>query len=104
VVWFRGSFGRGAKVYVDGRYAGRATSVQTPQQMARVGTVTLTRGRHRVEIVRGGGSLAPGNGQDEVYDTVFLEPEAAELLVSRRPGEARSLCGRRLDWVEAVSG
>ena len=102
-IWFRGSFGRGAKVYVDGRYAGHARSVQTPQQMARVGSVTLTRGPHRLEIVRAGGNLQPGNGQDEAYDTVFLAPDSTERLVDVPAASARSLCGRHLDWIETVS-
>jgi hypothetical protein len=102
-VWFRGSFGRGAKVYVDGRYAGRALSVQTPQQMARVGDLDLTAGKHHIEIVRGGGSLQPGDGQDEVYDTVFLAPAAPVRFVTTSRSSARSLCGRHLDWIEVVS-
>jgi hypothetical protein len=101
-LWFRGSFGRGAKVFVDGRYVGRALSVQTPQQMARVGNVTLTAGRHSLEIFRGGGTLKPGNGQDEVYDTVILAPDVPERLVTFSRADARSLCGRHLDWVEVV--
>jgi hypothetical protein len=102
-VWFRGTFGRGAKVYVDGRYAGRALSVQTPQQMAHVGRVTLTPGRHRLEVVRSGGNLKPGNGQDEAYDTVFFVPDGGERIVTFPVARARTLCGRHLDWVEAVS-
>jgi hypothetical protein len=101
-LWFRGSFGRGVKVFVDGRYVGRALSVQTPQQMALVGNATLTRGRHRLEIFRGGGNLKPGNGQDEVYDTVFLAPEAPVRVVAMPRAKASSLCGRHLDWVEVV--
>ena len=89
---------------MDGRYAGHARSVQTPQQMARVGSVTLTRGPHRLEIVRAGGNLQPGNGQDEAYDTVFLAPDATERLVDVPAASARSLCGRHLDWVELVRG
>jgi hypothetical protein len=103
-VWFRGSFGRGAKVYLDGRYAGRALAVQTPQQMAHVGVTTLAAGRHTLEIVRPGGNLKPGNGQDEVYDTVFLAPVAPEVPVQRTPAQAGSLCGRHLDWIELVRG
>ena len=101
-LWFRGSFGRGAKVYVDGRYAGQALAVQTPQQMARLGDIALAAGRHTVQIVRGGGDLAPGNRQDEVYDTVFLSPEVPETLVRRSRAQAGTLCGRHLDWVELV--
>ncbi len=103
-VWFRGSFGRGAKVYVDGRYVGRALGVQTPQQMARVGTTALPTGRHSIQIVRAGGNVKPGNGQDEVYDTVFLAPEVPEVPVRRAPSQAQTLCGRHLDWIELVRG
>jgi len=72
--------------------------------MARVGTVTLTAGRHQLQIVRPGGSLKPGNGQDEVYDTVLLDPAERLAPLRRSPRAARSLCGRHLDWVEVVSG
>jgi hypothetical protein len=102
-IWFRGSFGRGATVYVDGRKVGKALSIQTPQQMAHVGALTLEPGRHRLEIVRGGGSLKPGNGQDEVYDTVFVAPDAPERLLTIRASRAGGMCGRHLDWIEAIS-
>jgi hypothetical protein len=102
-VWFRGSFGRGPKVFVDGRYVGRALSVQTPQQLSRVGEVELAAGRHRLEIARSGGGLKPGDGQDEIYDTVFLAPSAPTRLLTVPPSNAGSLCHRHLDWAEAVS-
>lgn len=102
-VWFRGSFGRGATVTLDGRVVGRALSVQTPQQMSRVGSVTLSPGRHRLEIVRGGANLKPGNGQDEIYDAVFLEPETPMRAIRKPPVAARSLCGKHLDWIELVN-
>ena len=102
-IWFRGSFGRGVKVLVDGRSVGRALSVQTPEQMAQVANVSLAAGRHRLEIVRGGGDLKPGNGQDEVYDTVFVAPDVPVRLVSMPPSLARSLCGRHLDWIEVTT-
>lgn len=103
-VWFRGSFGRGVKVYLDNGYVGRALSVQTPMQMARVGDVELGAGPHRLELVRGGGNLKPGNGQDEVYDAVFLASDAPPRLVSSPRSRAPSLCGRHLDWLEAIQG
>ena len=53
-------------------------------------------------MVRGGGSLKPGNGQDEVYDAVFLAPHSAERLVTLPRTAARTLCGRHLDWIELV--
>ena len=63
----------------------------------------LAAGRHRLEIVRGGGNLKPGNGQDEVYDTVFVAPDVPVRLVSMPPSLARSLCGRHLDWIEVTT-
>jgi hypothetical protein len=102
-VWFRGSFGRGATVSLDGHVVGRALSVQTPQQMSLVGDMALSRGKHRLEIVRGSANLKPGDGQDEVYDEVFLEAEAPMRAVRIPPARARSLCGRHLDWIELVN-
>jgi hypothetical protein len=102
-VWFRGSFGRGATVLIDGKEIGRARDVQTPQQGSDVGAVTLTAGRHRVEIVRGGGNLKPGNGQDEVYDTVFVAPDVPVRLRTVPLSQAHSLCGRHLDWIEVTA-
>jgi len=72
--------------------------------MARVGTVNLTAGRHQLQIFRPGGSLKPGNGQSEVYDTIFLDPAARLTPLQRPPAAARSLSGRHLDWIEVVSG
>jgi hypothetical protein len=101
-VWLRGTFGRGVDISVDGRRVGHASGVQTPQQLAYVGDVALAAGSHSVQIKRGGGSLAPGNGRDEAYDTFFLEPVAAERLVTVDPSRASLLCGKRADWIETV--
>jgi hypothetical protein len=86
-VWVRGSFGRGAFVSVDERRVGRVRDVQTPGQMS---------------LERRPRSLAPGNGRDEFYDTVFLSPEGGGRLITAPPDRFRFLCRSELDWIERV--
>ncbi len=62
-VWVSGSFGRDVEVLVGGRSVGAASDdLSQPAAWIELGTVTLRPGWHDVELVRGGGSLAPGNG------------------------------------------
>jgi hypothetical protein len=102
-VWVRGTFGRGVDVLVDGREAGRAEDVQTPEQMALAGEVTLSGGSHTVALRRGGAGLGPGNGRDESYESVFLEPVEPVRVRRVPPERADSLCGERADWVELLA-
>jgi hypothetical protein len=69
------------------------------------GRVTVTRGRHAVALVRGHGSLAPGDGYRGVLGPVTLVPEPAPrpaALVRVGRDRAGSLCGRPWDWIELV--
>jgi hypothetical protein len=62
-VWLRGSFGRDVDVRIDGRHAGSAgDELAQPAAWLDLGSVELDAGDHRIELVRSGGSLAPGNG------------------------------------------
>ena len=62
-VWLRGSFGRAVDVRIDDRGAGSARDeLSQPGNWLELGSVQLGAGRHRVELARGGGNLAPGNG------------------------------------------
>jgi hypothetical protein len=102
-VWVKGTFGRGVEVLVDGRRVGYADEIQSPEQMALAGETALAGGTHTVSLVRGAPGLTPGNGRNEGYDAVFLEP-VAEPVVREVPAErAESLCGRRADWIELVA-
>jgi hypothetical protein len=102
-VWVRGSFGRGVDVRVDDRSVGRAEDVQTREQMALVGEAGLGGGSHSIALMRGGPGLGPGNGRDESYQAVFLEPVAPTVLKRVRAERASSLCGTRADWVELLA-
>jgi len=102
-VWVRGSFGRGVDVLAAGRKLGRAEDVQTPEQMALAGEISLAGGDHTLALVRGSRGITPGNGRDEGYQAVFVEP-VADPVVRRVPAaRAGSLCGRRADWVELLA-
>jgi hypothetical protein len=102
-VWVRGTFGRGVEVRIDGRGIGRAEEVQTAEQMALAGELTLAGGSHTLELVRGGAGPSPGNGRDESYESVFLERVAPTALRRVPPERAGTLCGQRADWVELVA-
>jgi len=75
-VWIAGSFGRDVVVRIDGRDVGRVgDELSQPAGWVTLGTVALRRGRHRVEIVRGGGNLEPGNGDGpRKVGSVVLRP------------------------------
>jgi len=64
----------------------------------------LSAGPHIVSIVLPDNSLAPGERtKDQLLGSVVLAPAFDPDPVSEvQPAQARSLCGRRLDWVEIV--
>ena len=66
--------------------------------------VSLSSGRHRLSVIRGGFSLAPGDGGSAIVYAAFLTPaKAAEPpLHTVAPSRWHSLCGLALDWIELV--
>jgi hypothetical protein len=71
--------------------------------MALAGETTLQRGSHTIALVRGRPGVGPGNGRDESYESVFLEPVSPVVLRRVAPERAASLCGGRADWVELLA-
>ena len=104
-LWLGGEVDRPLRALVDGRPVGAPSEVfGDDQNRYPVGTVGLSAGRHELELIRGGGSLAPGDKASTLIDGAIFEPVAAERepLRSVAPGAWRSLCGRWLDWIEVV--
>ncbi len=69
------------------------------------GTALLGAGTHDVELVLDGQSLAPGSGgPPEPIGPLVLAPVANENPSVRTVpvSQAQSLCGKNLDWVEAL--
>ena len=59
-------------------------------------------GLHRFRVAVAGADLRPGSGVAADVRTLVLAPAAPRpALIHTAPERARSLCGRRLDWVEA---
>lgn len=108
-IWVEGSFGREIRVLVDGREVGAvAGRLNNPGNWERLGAVHLRRGTHRIDLIQAGGSLAPGDAGFRA-SLRHLGPVQLSSIdnerrrVERLPGRGwRSLCGRRLDWVEVV--
>lgn len=105
-LWVEGNTGRKLSATVDGRPAGAVTNVSGGEgNVLWFDVVALSAGPHTVTIRRGGGSLAPGNAAFTNVRTMALAPVSAdaESVESVPVGAWRTLCGRRLDWIEASS-
>jgi hypothetical protein len=104
--WVGGSFRDHLTLTVDGRSLGSATGqLNEPAQLTPLGATRLTAGEHRVELHYSGPGLRPGSRS---YQFAFgpLEvglPASDAHLADVPPSDASSLCGRSLDWIEAVA-
>jgi hypothetical protein len=106
-IWIEGSFGRGYDVWVDSRKVGRIDrQLSGRDEYGYVATTKLGRGRSVVMLVRGGGSLRPGDGVLEMLGPILLTEDLPHADAVRRipPKQARTLCGKWLDWLEVVRG
>ena len=109
-VWVGGTFRSRIDVSIDGRQLGHARNELTwPLNFVQLGATQLKRGRHTFRITYASPSLLrPGSGQSR-FD-LGLGPFAIakgtedQPITYVAPGDARTLCGKSLDWVEALSG
>ena len=76
-----------------------------PGNYTDLGTIPLSAGRHLVAIDYRTGGWHPGSGGTPYsFGPAFLTRGNARDPVKIVPlSDARSLCGKRLDWVEALS-
>jgi hypothetical protein len=103
-IWLKGDFGREVSVAVDGRPVG-AVSYESGNEgnYALPLDVELTAGRRRITVQRGGGSPTPGDHAPSKLVAIVLEPTTAQPAVeTMSPSRWRELCGRHVDWIEAV--
>jgi hypothetical protein len=111
-VFMDGSIGRPANVSVDGRHVGTAAyQASYPGETIKIGSVTLTKGVHRIEISRGGVSLHPANGEgvdafNRSIGPLVLTPSspATPPLQPLTAGGIRRLCrsSQIVHWIEVV--
>jgi hypothetical protein len=109
--FIRGSFGRAVSVRIDGRLVDELQWRESyPGQFNALGPVRLTQGRHVLEVLRGGGSLLPGTGNDPAGTTTTIGPFALdpaferETVVTAPASRLGSLCASntRMDWLEVL--
>jgi hypothetical protein len=106
-VWLGGSFRDKVSIAVDATPVGSQTGQFSENgQAVPFGSVRLSKGLHiftisyaRDRLRPGGGSYPFGLGPLELGS-----PATNAALVTVAPADASSLCGKALDWVEAVSG
>jgi hypothetical protein len=104
-VWLGGSVRPRVEVSVDGEPVGEVRhELNNFGQYIRFGIVQLDPGTHRVEVEFGDADLHPGRGGSTlpVGPLVLSSAEAADArLISVPAADARELCGREWDWIEA---
>lgn len=103
-LWVQGDFPRRVFVYVDGRPAGSVSGSNTPGQWLKATTVTLAPGAHTLRVVKKAGKnhLGPGEWGVGTIGATAVQREVPERLRTLPVGAWRTLCGKRLDWVELV--
>lgn len=105
-VYLDGSTRNPIAVEIDGEEVGEVSDQLNPAtQFLYFGDVELGPGRHPVEIVYGGEGLGPGRGTPgSPITTLALSRAEQEPSVRYFPtSQALRLCGRHLDWVEAIA-
>jgi len=103
--WLGGSFRRTLTLVVDGRKVGSVRhQLNNAGQWTPLGQAAIGRGSHTAELRYGGSRLAPGSGgfAFAMGPLVASRPTADLPVTYVDPESARSLCGKRLDWVEAL--
>ena len=105
-LWIEGSDARRYRVAIDGREVADPKMELNSRGVSQpVAALQLSRGRHEITLVRGGGNLLAGNGGvNRLLGPVALSPvDPGGLPVREVPASAwRTLCGRSVDWIDAV--
>jgi hypothetical protein len=106
-LWLGGNFTRGFDVSVDGRRLGRvANEIFQIDGYARMARLPLSAGVHTVKITYPGAGPGPGSGDNtftSLADIAFVPLGAPAQMLRVSPSQARTLCGRPLDWIEVVA-
>ena len=104
-LWLGGGFRGALEARIDGESLGSGRhELSHSGQYVPLGRRVLEPGLHDVEIELAGTDLHPGSrGTPEPLGPLALSTATADLPVITLPtSEAESLCGERLDWIEAL--
>ena len=105
-VWVGGSFKAGVEIDVDGRRVGGARDqLNWPNTFTQLAAVRLAPGKHTLSLRYSGPDIRPGSGGTPPFGLGPIALSAAtndSRVMYVRPPDARSLCGKTLDWIEAL--
>jgi hypothetical protein len=107
-LWLAGNFARGLDVSVDAHRVGRVKDeLSSIGGYVPIADLFLTSGVHTITLTYPHSDLTPGGGNN-LYTTltaIALEPTdgSTTQMLTVAPRQARSLCGRSLDWIEVVA-
>ena len=103
--WLGGDWYGLSSISVDGHQVGSLRAeLNWPGLFSDLGTVSLDAGSHVVTIRSMRGGWHPGSAEtpDSFGPAALSAVDTREPVETVSPASARSLCGRRLDWVEAL--
>jgi hypothetical protein len=111
-VWLGGSFFRRVVSTVDGVKTGSSfEQLNEAGEWTPLGSVRLRVAAHRLTLTYGDANLYPGSGGPGRAGPFFPVGPLAVAPVTRglpityfHPSAARSLCGKRWDWIESLGG
>ena len=107
-VWIGGSFRTRVGVSIDDRLVGSARNVlQWPGNFVEVADDELAAGPHTLRVTFGKSDLRPGSGGTPPWGLgpfAVAEGTQDRPVTYVEPSRAQTLCGRSLDWVEALRG
>jgi hypothetical protein len=106
-VWVGGSFSSTLTMYIDGRKVGQQSNqTEWPGNFLSFGTAELTRGKHKLGIRHSAPDLSPGSAAEQSFGLgpFVVAPTGNPGVTYVQPNDAHSLCGKSLDWVEALRG
>lgn len=104
-IWLGGSISGPVAIAINGTRIGTARyEVQEDAQYVPFGSIGLEAGRYELSISYDGGDWRPGSGgPPATVGPLVLKRQAPEPQpFAVAPAEARTLCGRTLDWIEAL--
>ncbi len=106
-VWLGGSVRPRVDLFVDGRQVGQVRhQLNNAGEFVLLGKARLHAGDHELAIQFGGSDLHPGSGgaPSPIGPLELSAADPASDRLTRVPANrGSSLCGRRLDWIEALA-
>ena len=105
-LWMAGAFRNRLEASVDGVSVGSASNrIDHDGMLTKLGEAELGDGNHTVRLSYSGADWRPGTGgaQFAFGPLVLTKANDDRAITYVDPSAARSLCGKPLDWVEALA-